>query len=68
MSGKDEKLQCLHELTKSKFLVSDKNSALCLYIPRIAFTNQKQVLEDNFEPINSVEIYLSIKVCIFYSY
>ena len=31
MSGKDEKLPCLHELTKRQFLVSDGNMGLCLY-------------------------------------
>ena len=32
MSGNDEKLPCLHELSKRKFLVNDKNMGLCLYI------------------------------------
>ena len=33
MSGNDEKLPVLNELIKRKFLVSDKNMGLCLYIP-----------------------------------
>ena len=31
MSGNNEKLPYLHKITKSKFLVSDKNMGLCLY-------------------------------------
>ena len=34
MSGNDEKLPVLNELTKRKFLVSEKNMGLCLYIPK----------------------------------
>ena len=36
MSGNDEKLPCLHELAKRKFVVSDKNMGLCLYIAAVS--------------------------------
>ena len=42
MSGNDEKLPYLHEITKRKFLVSDTNMGLCLYMDGGGWTKRQR--------------------------